>query len=207
MVVDFLKKSKVHLLILVLLGLVFFVISLCFKDFIVKIDNWFIEIINNIVNERLTVLMKIVTNFGGVLVFLAVLVVLFLLVSDKKVGILMSTNLLIAYAFSVIFKNIFRRERPLFMLIEKPFDFSFPSGHTMCSVAFYGFLIYVVNRKVSNVNIRRVINIFLVMIMILVPFSRLYLGVHFFTDVLAGLVLGLVCLICFVNYVKIKELL
>lgn len=207
MIVDFLKNSKIYFLVFVILGLVFFLISLFFKDYIVKVDEWFIEIINSIENGKLTGFMKIITNFGGVLVFLVFLVIVFLLVSDKKIGLFMSINLLIAYIFSVIMKNIFRRERPLVMLIDRPLDFSFPSGHTMCSVAFYGFLIYVVNRKVDNVNIRRVINILLVIIMILVPFSRLYLGVHFFTDVLAGLVLGFVCLLCFINYVKIKELL
>lgn len=207
MIVDFLKNSKIYFLVFVILGLVFFLISLFFNDYIVKVDEWFIEIINSIENEKLTGVMKIITNFGGVLVFLVFLVIVFLLVPDKKIGLFMSINLLIAYIFSVIMKNIFRRERPLVMLIDRPFDFSFPSGHTMCSVAFYGFLIYVVNRKVDNVNIRIVINIILVIIMILVPFSRLYLGVHFFTDVLAGLALGFVCLLCFINYVKIKELL
>lgn len=207
MIVDFLKNSKIYFLVFVILGLVFFLISLFFNDYIVKVDECFIEIINSIENEKLTGFMKIITNFGGVLVFLVFLVIVFLLVSDKKIGLFMSINLLIAYIFSVIMKNIFRRERPLVMLIDRPLDFSFPSGHTMCSVAFYGFLIYVVNRKVDNVNIRRVINILLVIIMILVPFSRLYLGVHFFTDVLAGLALGFVCLLCFINYVKIKELL
>jgi len=119
----------------------------------------------------------------------------------------MSVNLVIAYIFSVVFKNVFRRSRPLEMLIEKPLDFSFPSGHSMCSIVFYGFFIYVVSRLVKNVNIRRVINIFLIIIMVLVPFSRLYLGVHYFSDIVAGVILGVVCLLSFINYVKIKELL
>ena len=102
---------------------------------------------------------------------------------------------------------LFRSDRPLLMLVEKPSDFSFPSGHSMCSIVFYGFLIYIVNKFIKNVYIRKVINIFLVLLMFLIPFSRLYLGVHFFTDVVAGVILGVVCLLSFLNYVKIKELL
>ncbi len=208
MIIDFIVKSKIYIFALVILGLIFFGISFVFHDFIVLIDDWFIKTVSeNIVNDGLTQFMKVITNLGGVLFFVSFLIVVFLVVSNKKIGYCMFINLLIAYIFSVLFKNIFRRSRPLIMLIEKPIDFSFPSGHTMCSIVFYGFLIYVVSKFVKNVNIKRVINIILIIIIFLVPFSRLYLGVHFFTDIFAGMILGIVCLLMFINYVKIKELL
>lgn len=208
MIIDFIVKSKIYIFALVILGLIFFGISFVFHDFIVLIDDWFIKTVSeNIVNDGLTQFMKVITNLGGVLVFVSFLIVVFLVVSNKKIGFCMFINLLIAYIFSVLFKNVFRRSRPLIMLIEKPIDFSFPSGHTMCSIVFYGFLIYVVSKFVKNVNIKRVINIILIIIIFLVPFSRLYLGVHFFTDIFGGMILGIVCLLMFINYVKIKELL
>ena len=208
MIIDFIVKSKIYIFALVILGLIFFGISFVFHDFIVLIDDWFIKTVSeNIVNDGLTQFMKVITNLGGVLFFVSFLIVVFLVVSNKKIGYCMFINLLIAYIFSLLFKNIFRSSRPLIMLIEKPIDFSFPSGHTMCSIVFYGFLIYVVSKFVKNVNIKRVINIILIIIIFLVPFSRLYLGVHFFTDIFAGMILGIVCLLMFINYVKIKELL
>lgn len=208
MIIDFIVKSKIYIFTLFILGLIFFGISFIFHDFIVLIDDWFIKTVSeNIVNDGLTQFMKVITNLGGVLFFVSFLIVVFLVVSNKKIGYCMFINLLIAYIFSVLFKNIFRRSRPLIMLIEKPIDFSFPSGHTMCSIVFYGFLIYVVSKFVKNVNIKRVINIILIIIIFLVPFSRLYLGVHFFTDIFGGMILGIVCLLMFINYVKIKELL
>lgn len=208
MIFDFFKQSRMYFLIVTILGLLFFVISMFFSDYVILIDEWAIYVVSEyLVSDTLTIVMKIVTNLGGVLAFANFLFVLFLVISNRKVGFLMSINLFIAYIFSVLFKNIFRRERPLEMLVDKPFDFSFPSGHTICSIVFYGFLIYVVSKLVKNVNIRRLINFFLVIIIVLVPFSRVYLGVHFLTDVLAGVILGIVCLLSFVNYVKIKELL
>lgn len=183
-------------------------ISMFLNDYVVAVDNWVIDFVNtNIVDDGFTNFIIFLTNFGGVFVFVIFLVMFFFLLSNKRISCLMSINLLIAYALSVIFKNIFRRDRPLFMLVEKPSDFSFPSGHSMCSIVFYGFLIYIVNKFIKNVYIRKVINIFLVLLMFLIPFSRLYLGVHFFTDVVAGVILGVVCLLSFLNYVKIKELL
>lgn len=208
MIFDFFKQSRMYFLIVTILGLLFFVISMFFSDYVILIDEWAIYVVSEyLVSDTLTIVMKIVTNLGGVLAFANFLFVLFLVISNRKVGFLMSINLFIAYIFSVLFKNVFRRERPLEMLVDKPFDFSFPSGHTICSIVFYGFLIYVVSKLVKNVNIRRLINFFLVIIIVLVPFSRVYLGVHFLTDVLAGVILGIVCLLSFVNYVKIKELL
>ncbi len=208
MIFDFFKQSRMYFLIVTILGLLFFVISMFFSDYVILMDEWAIYVVSEyLVSDTLTIVMKIVTNLGGVLAFASFLFVLFLVISNRKVGFLMSINLFIAYIFSVLFKNVFRRERPLEMLVDKPFDFSFPSGHTICSIVFYGFLIYVVSKLVKNVNIRRLINFFLVIIIVLVPFSRVYLGVHFLTDVLAGVILGIVCLLSFVNYVKIKELL
>ena len=208
MIFDFFKQSRMYFLIVTILGLLFFVISMFFSDYVILMDEWAIYVVSEyLVSDTLTIVMKIVTNLGGVLAFASFLFVLFLVISNRKVGFLMSINLFIAYIFSVLFKNVFRRERPLEMLVDKPFNFSFPSGHTICSIVFYGFLIYVVSKLVKNVNIRRLINFFLVIIIVLVPFSRVYLGVHFLTDVLAGVILGIVCLLSFVNYVKIKELL
>ena len=200
MIFDFFKQSRMYFLIVTILGLLFFVISMFFSDYVILMDEWAIYVVSEyLVSDTLTIVMKIVTNLGGVLAFASFLFVLFLVISNRKVGFLMSINLFIAYIFSVLFKNVFRRERPLEMLVDKPFDFSFPSGHTICSIVFYGFLIYVVSKLVKNVNIRRLINFFLVIIIVLVPFSRVYLGVHFLTDVLAGVILGIVCLLSFVN--------
>ncbi len=205
---DYVKVSKFYFLLLFLLGIIFMMISMFLNDYVVAVDNWVIDFVNtNIVDDGFTNFIIFLTNFGGVFVFVIFLVMFFFLLSNKRISCLMSINLLIAYVLSVIFKNIFRRDRPLFMLVEKPSDFSFPSGHSMCSIVFYGFLIYIVNKFIKNVYIRKVINIFLVLLMFLIPFSRLYLGVHFFTDVVAGVILGVVCLLSFLNYVKIKELL
>ena len=115
----------------------------------------------------------------------------------------MFINLLWVYIVSIIFKNIIMRERPMLSLIEKPSDFSFPSGHTMCSVAFYGFIVYLLLKNIKNYFLKWLIVFVFSMLVIFIGISRIYLNVHYFTDVIGGFILGSICLLMIINiYIK-----
>lgn len=204
---DFIRCSRKYIFALLVLGIIFSFLNIYFSDFIILIDESVSEFVqNNIVKDGLTDFFRIITNIGDVY-FFGVFILLFFLISRNKICLFsMITNLLNVYIFSVIYKNAFRRERPLFNLIDKPSDFSFPSGHTMCSFAFYGFVIYLVNKYVENKIVKYLLNVFLIMIILIVGISRIYLNVHFTTDVLGGVVLGVICLLMFINYVKIRNI-
>ncbi len=206
MILDFIKTNRYYLLSLLVLMLVFFLCKWYFIEDIIKIDedvSYFIQ--NHIVNDNFTHFFQIITNMGGVFFFVVVLIIILILTYKKKIFSTMSINLGITYLVSVIFKNVFVRERPIYSLIEKPSDYSFPSGHTMCSVAFYGFSVYLINKYVKNKWVKLILDLIIGLVLVLVGFSRLYLNVHYLTDVICGGVLGLICLIMFVRYVKIKK--
>ena len=94
MIFDFFKQSRMYFLIVTILGLLFFVISMFFSDYVILIDEWAIYVVSEyLVSDTLTIVMKIVTNLGGVLAFANFLFVLFLVISNRKVGFLMSINL------------------------------------------------------------------------------------------------------------------
>lgn len=94
-----------------------------------------------------------------------------------------------------ILKNLFGRERPLIPLLESAKGLSFPSGHALMSVTFYGLLVYIVWREVKDPTAKWVLIVALLLLIHLIAFSRIYLRVHYFTDVMAGLAMGFIWLV------------
>lgn len=96
--------------------------------------------------------------------------------------------------FNLIGKLALHRERPETALYTES-TFSFPSGHSTVAVAFFGFIIYILMRGGLKLKYKIGILFFGVVLILLVGLSRLYLGVHFLSDVLGGYLLGLFWLI------------
>lgn len=92
-----------------------------------------------------------------------------------------------------VIKIIVKRERPNYLVLASEKSYSFPSGHSMISVLFFGSIIYLANKY--NIKYKKIITILLSIFIILVGLSRLYLGVHFLTDVIGGYLCGFVTLI------------
>ena len=150
----------------------------------------------------LTKIMKIITFFGSAYFILVLTTLLVALIKNKKIGLMIVANLVLIASMNIILKNIVHRPRPEgYRLIEES-GYSFPSGHSMVSVAFYGFLIYLILKKVKNKKSKIIYSIFLGLLILLIGFSRIYLGVHYATDVLAGGILSISYLIAFISYAK-----
>lgn len=98
-------------------------------------------------------------------------------------------------AMMFLLKHLFSRQRPLIPLLKPALGYSFPSGHSMMSFAFYGLLIYLVHKYVRNKLLRAIITILLIALIVMIGFSRIYLRVHYASDVLAGFSVGIVWLV------------
>jgi len=96
-----------------------------------------------------------------------------------------------ATATTLILKQVVARARPdIFYRAYPESGFSFPSGHATIAVAFYGFCIFLVRRLVPNPLWRNAAMAFLTFLILGIAFSRMYLGVHNMSDVVAGLAVG-----------------
>ncbi len=92
-------------------------------------------------------------------------------------------------------KLLFSRPRPLTPLLKEASGYSFPSGHAFMSFTFFGLLIYLVYNKVENKIVKGILITSLLAITLIVGSSRIYLRVHYFTDVMAGFSLGVIWLV------------
>ena len=125
-----------------------------------------------------------------------------IILKNKKISILIAGNLVISTGLNIILKNIVQRPRPEGYRLIEEVGFSFPSGHSMVSVAFYGFIAYLIWKKVENKKLKYILCGLLVMFAVLIGFSRIYLGVHYASDVVAGGVLSIVYLVIYIHFAR-----
>ena len=142
---------------------------------------------------------KSITFLASPTFIIIALIFLIIFIKNKIFSFLIFINTINVFLLNQGLKLIFSRPRPEFKLIEEA-GFSFPSGHAMISLSFYGFLIFIIWHM--NLKHKNLLTILLVILIILVGFSRVYLGVHYPSDVLAGFVLSLAYLLIFIKIVK-----
>jgi len=94
-----------------------------------------------------------------------------------------------------LLKLYFSRSRPLTPILQEVQGFSFPSGHAMSAMTFYGLLIYLMYRYIQGTISKTVLIGFLALFILLIGVSRIYLRVHYTSDVLAGFAMGIIWLV------------
>ena len=172
-----------------------------FNNEIIKGDTIGYNIVSNLISDKLTPLVKMVTWFGSATCLILLTVILFVIIKNKKAGLLIGTNLVIITILNQTLKSLLQRPRPTGFRIINETGYSFPSGHSMISMAFYGFLIYLIYKNVKNKYLKFTLIIILIILIISIGLSRIYLGVHYTSDVLAGFLLSIAYLIFYCNVV------
>ena len=155
-----------------------------------------------LMSDFATPIAKFITNFGGAIFIIILTVVLFVLIKNKKIGISIISNLVIITVINQILKRIVQRPRPTEYRIIEETGYSFPSGHSMVSMAFYGYLIYLIYKYVKNKYLKYSSIILLSILIGSIGISRIYLGVHYTSDVLAGFMISISYLIIYISAVN-----
>lgn len=143
----------------------------------------------HVISDTLTPTVKTVTTFGGVAAVVAVtatLLVVSIIAKRARIGVSLAACVALAAGLNEIIKYWVRRPRPVDHRIIPETGYSFPSGHSMNNMAFYGFLIVLVFWFVQRKWLRWLIAAVLAAVVVAIGLSRIYLGVHYPSDVLAG---------------------
>ena len=167
------------------------------------LDNKVYSLIsNNLIKDNITPIVKTLTYLSSAIFLISLTILLSIIIRNKKLPLFIIINLASSYLLNNILKLIFRRDRPSMYNLITEKGYSFPSGHSMVSFAYYGLLIYLIYKYIDNKVLKYILIFILTTIILLVGLSRIYLGVHYTTDVLGGYIFGLLYLIIFINYIE-----
>ena len=171
------KKNLKWILLFILIILFIEVTIRVYGTDVMKRDVIGYKLISNLISDKITPVTIIITQFGSALLLIILTVVLAILIKDKKISFSIFLNLILVGLLNQILKHIVQRPRPTEYRIIDEKGYSFPSGHSMASVAFYGFLIYLIYKKVKNPKLKWIFILLLSILIILIGSSRIYLGV------------------------------
>lgn len=166
------------------------------------IDETIYNLIFKLLSTPTTFIMTFISHLGSATILILICIILYILLKDKKMALIIMLNLAIVYLLNVIIKMIIARPRPDMLRLVYETGYSFPSGHAMVATGFYGFLIYIANKKIKNKALRRCITILLTLLIFLIGISRIYLGVHYATDIIGAFIIGIIYLVIFINILK-----
>lgn len=165
------------------------------------IDQTIYNLIINLMNSNITAIMMFVSYLGSALTLIVLSIGFVFLLKDKRDSKYIAINLVLVFFLNRILKSIIARPRPQVLRLVQENGYSFPSGHSMVSMGFYGFLIYLIHIKIKNKKIKYPLIILLSTLILLIGMSRIYLGAHYATDVIGGWIIGFIYLAFFIKYI------
>ena len=198
-------KKRTNIIIIIVLAIILLLEIVLVKLGVFNtVDDFIYSHVSKIINNTNTTIFKSF-SFLGTEIFI-ILFCLVCILLKKSRGVAISVVVLTSTLLNQAIKIVIRRPRPNINPIVMEKSFSFPSGHTMIMVVIGGILIYLLwqkmgdNAKCNTKCIARnvILTVIICLIAITVMFSRIYLGVHYFSDIVGGITSGLLFL--FISY-------
>jgi undecaprenyl-diphosphatase len=152
--------------------------------FDVTVRNW----IHQFASPAMTLVMKgfSLLGYDVLLVELAIAIVIFLRLRWRKAAAWLAITMAGAVALDVALKHAFHRPRPVAFFGDAPHSYSFPSGHALASFCFYGVLAGLLADRFQKQSWRVAVGVIAGFLVLAIGISRIYLGVHYPSDVVAG---------------------
>ncbi len=185
------------ILLAISLLFIFFLVWVVFVYGSNSFDQKTFDLINPHITESRTRIMRFISFLGKHSFLIPVifsLIAWFIIKKNKWMAIRTAAILLSSLLLMSLLKSLIKRQRPPDPLVDGITNYSFPSGHAFMSVAFYGLLIWYATMYIRSKWLQRLAIFFLLLVIAAIGFSRIYLRVHYATDVIAGICIGFVWL-------------
>jgi len=206
-IIKIIKQNFTWIIAIVMLIISFVIVHGLFEKDIYVFDDYIYKYVSLIISPKMTTFLEFMTNLGSVTTVVTICVGAFVFIKNKIYAKLMALNLVIITALNLIIKNIISRPRPTGFRIIDETGYSFPSGHSMVSMAFYGFIIFLIYRFVKSKPLKVTLIIVLSLLIFLIGISRIYLGVHYASDVVEGFCISVAYLMLLVNVLRKNKIL
>lgn len=142
-----------------------------------------------------------ITKLGNTTIVVLVILA-FVLIMRNRYSLFLVVSAIDAVILTTLIKLGVQRERPEELRLIAQGGYSFPSGHTMMAICVYGYLFYLAMTKIKNKVLKYGVSILLFLVILSIGVSRVYVGVHFASDVLGGYLLSLCYLFLFIEVTK-----
>lgn len=187
-------KSIILFIMLIILGI------LAINGYTKTIDNFIYEMIISVKSEIITNLMKFISFLFSTKMVILYCILCLIFFKNKRKAIHISGIMAIEALLNNIIKVIIKRPRPEVLQMVSEKTYSFPSGHTMAATIFL--IIFGSFLKEKYKDNKRFITTIQVLLIILTGVSRIYLGVHYFTDIVGAIILSFAILLFIKDYIK-----
>lgn len=185
---------------LIILLSLFVILTICvLLDLTGVIDYNVYNLLSTNEIEFITAFFNVVTSLASSEAIIIITLALIFLLNTNHERLFVIINTIISAGIIIVSKNIFLRERPL-IGSELLSSYSFPSGHSLIATTYYGFLIYLLKRSKCKEEYKVIGTTMLTTLIVLICLSRLVLNVHYITDVIGGVILGLVILLVLIYF-------
>ena len=188
----FQKKNIKWVIVLICISIFVYLMQAVWGSRVLPIDtSGYGFMSKHFISNSLTPVMRLITQFGGTILMIVWALASLVLIKNKRIAISVVSNLVLIASLNNILKLIVRRARPTGFRLIAETGYSFPSGHSMVSMAFYGYLIYLIYKNVRNKKLRWTLITCFSLLILIIGMSRIYLGVHYTSDVFAGFLFSL----------------
>ena len=160
---------------------------------VTSFDKFVQNLLLPITNPTNTRIVEKITYLGGprIAAILSIIVSLYMFIRHNfKAGIWSASTLVIGNLINILAKNLIQRPRPSDKLVAIG-GYSFPSGHTFGTALFIFFVVFLIVPQIKDVTLRRILTFLGFLWILIIALTRVYLHVHYPTDTLASVILGL----------------